>query len=442
MGNFLDGIERIDGAVCTCGKTHISVNTKIISGKAAADKIAETAKSLGGTKAFVLADCNTYKAAGEKVVNILSDAGFPYSSYVFENSHLEPDERAVGEAVMHFDTSADIIIGVGSGVINDIGKILSAMTGKKYMIVATAPSMDGYASASSSITRDGLKVSLGTRSADAIIGDTDILKNAPLHMLKSGIGDMLAKYISIGEWRIANLITGEYYCEEVASLVRGAVKKCIDNAAGLLGRDEDAVATVFEGLVIGGMAMAYAGVSRPASGVEHYFSHVWDMRGVEFGTPVDLHGIQCGVGTLYAARVYDKIRLMEKPDEQKALSYVSGFDFDGYRGKLSSFIGRGALPMIEAEKQDGKYDAEKHKKRLSRIIECWDEITETVNREIPPSSEIEALLDLIKAPKSSESFGVPEEELKMTFEATKDIRDKYVASRLCFDIGIIDEIEF
>ena len=50
---------------------------------------------------------------------------------------------------------------------------------------------------------------------------------------------------------------------------------------------------VFDGLVIGGIAMAYAGVSHPASGVEHYFSHVWDMRGLEFGTKVDLHGIQC-----------------------------------------------------------------------------------------------------------------------------------------------------
>ena len=103
---------------------------------------------------------------------------------------------------------------------------------------------------------------------------------------------MLAKYVSICEWRIANLITGEYYCETIAQMVRTALKKCVDNAEGLLKRDEEAIKAVFEGLIIGGVAMSYAGVSRPASGVEHYFSHVWDMRALEFGTNMDLHGIQ------------------------------------------------------------------------------------------------------------------------------------------------------
>ena len=53
-----------------------------------------------------------------------------------------------------------------------------------------------------------------------ILGDIDILKNAPLHMLKSGLGDMLAKYISLCEWKIAQLLIGEYYCETVAELIR------------------------------------------------------------------------------------------------------------------------------------------------------------------------------------------------------------------------------
>ena len=35
---------------------------------------------------------------------------------------------------------------------------------------------------------------------------------------------MMAKYVSICEWKFSNVITGEYYCERVAGLVRGAVK--------------------------------------------------------------------------------------------------------------------------------------------------------------------------------------------------------------------------
>ncbi len=430
----------IENSLCQCGKIHPEIKCEILIGSGKISEITQLIEKFKAKKPFILADVNTYAAAGERVCETLKNAEIAYSSFIFQDKHLEPDETAVGGAVMHFDTTCDIIIGVGSGVINDIGKILSVISGKKYIIVGTAPSMDGYASASSSMTRGGLKISLSTRSADAIIGDTDILKNAPLHMLKSGIGDMLAKYISIGEWRIANIITGEYYCEKVADLVRKALKKCVDNASGLLQRDEKAVEAVFEGLIIGGLAMAYAGVSRPASGVEHYFSHVWDMRGVEFGTPIDLHGIQCGIGTLYASRVYDKIRSIT-PDRQKALNYVKGFDFGDYATHLRKFIGLGAEAMIAAEETDKKYDPQNHADRLQRIIEKWDEIQLVINTEIPASCEIERILDTIKAPKSCADFGLNESELKMTFAATKDIRDKYVLSRLCFDLGIIDEID-
>jgi glycerol-1-phosphate dehydrogenase [NAD(P)+] len=98
--------------------------------------------------------------------------------------------------------------------------------------------MDGYASATSSMTVDGLKVSLPSKCADVIIGDIDVLKNAPMRMLQAGLGDMLAKYISIAEWKIAREIIGEYYCDRVANLIKQALKECVDNADGLLLRNE------------------------------------------------------------------------------------------------------------------------------------------------------------------------------------------------------------
>ena len=303
----IEKMHAMNGTPCPCGKPH-SFSADVVVGKGVVAQLPQFVNKFQAKKPFVLSDVNTYAAAGEKVCQILQEAGFPYRSYSFPCAALEPDEHSVGSAMMHYDTSCDIIIGVGSGVVNDIAKILSNISGKPYIIVGTAPSMDGYASASSSMTRDGLKISLPSRSADVIIGDTDILCQAPLHMMKAGLGDMIAKYVSICEWRISHLITGEYYCEDIAQLIRSALKRCTDNAAGLLKREEAAVQAVFEGLVIGGVAMNYAGLSRPASGVEHYISHVLDMRGAEYGIPVDLHGIQCAVGTVIAVTLYEKIR--------------------------------------------------------------------------------------------------------------------------------------
>lgn len=432
-------LQYLEKRPCSCGRAHTAHVEKLLTGKGVISRLGEVLHRYGVKKPFLLADCNTFAAAGEKVCNVLDAEAFSYSSYIFPDAHLEPDEKAVGSAIMHFDTNCDCIIGIGSGVINDIGKILSNIAGKKYIIVATAPSMDGYASATSSMSMDGLKVSLNSRCADVIIGDTDILKTAPERMLKSGLGDMLAKYVSIAEWRIAHIITGEYYCEQVAELIRKALKKCVDNAEGLLKRDETAIEAVFEGLVIGGVAMAYAGVSRPASGVEHYFSHIWDMRGLEFGLPVELHGIQCAMGTLQAVKLYERVKTLT-PNQDTAKAYVQAFSFDNWKEQLRAFLGSSAEAMIAQEERERKYDKATHPERFKIISKNWNEILRILQEELPSYRQLCRMLDTVGISRDLQTIGVSRETAMMTFKATKDIRDKYVLSRLAWDLGVLDEL--
>ena len=429
---------KISEKNCPCGKEHI-FSSEVVTGKGAVNKLPEILGEMNFKSAFIFADKNTYRAAGERVAEILEMAGIKIKKYIFAKEILEPDEANVGLAVMNFDPSCDVVIGVGSGVINDISKIVANASGKPYIIVGTAPSMDGYASATSSMTMEGLKISLNSKCADVIIGDTDILCNAPLKMMISGLGDMLAKYVSICEWRISHLITGEYYCEDIAKLVKDSLKKCVDSAEGLIKRDENAVKAVFEGLIICGAAMKFAGLSRPASGIEHYISHIWDMRGAEFKTPVELHGIQCAIGTLIAVSLYEKIKNIT-PDREKALSYAESFDYGKWCKDLRAFLGKGAESMIALEEKEQKYNKESHKKRLGIILDKWDAVISIIKEELPTSDELLELFSKIGMPKSVNEIGIDEDILPETFKATKDIRDKYVLSRLCWDLGIIDEI--
>lgn len=425
--------------MCSCGKIHNALIDDYLVQRGAIRKIPEYLKAYGAKKCFLLCDKNTYHAAGRQVEEVLALSGIPYSGFCYGDDIVSPNEESVGAAIMHYDHSCDFVIGIGSGVINDIGKILSKTAKTPYMIVATAPSMDGYASASSSMTRDGLKISLPSQCANVIVGDLDVLCQAPLKMMKSGLGDMIAKYTSICEWRISHLITGEYYCDEIASLIREAVRRCVENASGLLQRDENAVRAVFEGLVIGGVAMNYAGLSRPASGVEHYISHILDMRSVEFGTPEDFHGIQCAIGTLLAIRLYEKLRTIS-PNREKALSYVENFSWENWQTSLRSFLGKGAESMITQEEKEQKYNLESHKARLEIILNNLDGIIQIMDEELPSSQDLEKLLDTIEAPKTLEEIGISSELFPMIFKATKDIRDKYVLSRLAWDLGVLDEI--
>lgn len=163
---------------CNCGKTH-KHEADIITGAGVIKEIPEILKKYSAKKVYMVSDLNTHKAAGDKVCQLVKDAEIDINSFVFNKKFFEPDDSNVGLAIMHYTADCDVIIGVGSGVINDICKIVANVSNKPYIIVATAPSMDGYVSAASSTIRDGFKISLDSKCPDVVIGDTDILKNAP-----------------------------------------------------------------------------------------------------------------------------------------------------------------------------------------------------------------------------------------------------------------------
>ena len=115
-----------------------SAGISLLLGKDTVRRLPATLKARGMARVFLLADKNTYRAAGERVHALLTDAEIAVSSYIFESDHLEPNESAVGLATMHFDPTVDAVVGVGSGVINDISKIVANVSGMPYIIVATA----------------------------------------------------------------------------------------------------------------------------------------------------------------------------------------------------------------------------------------------------------------------------------------------------------------
>ncbi len=431
-------MKPFETITCACGRIH-RVSLRSLTVEAGATRaLPRVLRELGATRPFLLADAHTFQAAGEAVTEALRAAGLPYTLFVFSESPT-PDERAVGEAVMHFEPACDAVVGIGSGVINDIGKILAHTASRPYVIVATAPSMDGYASATSSMELGGLKTSLPSKCPDAIIGDLDVLAHAPLDLRLSGLGDMLAKYISICEWRISAAVNGEYFCPFVADLVRRSLSACVENAQGLLAGDSDATRAVFEGLVTGGAAMAYAGCSRPASGVEHYISHIFDMRALAFGLPASTHGYQCAVGTLLALRLYEELETVI-PNRTTALAAVEAFDYECYRSRLRALLGKGAEAMIRLEEKESKYDKAAHAARLDVILSKWTDILTIIREELPAYESLLSLWRSLGAPATVAELGIPDDCLGDVFEATRDIRDKYVLSRLVFDLGLTERI--
>jgi len=429
------------GYDCACGRHHQMKMDYIKIGSGAIASIPEGLAAMGAKRPFIVCDVNTKAAAWDKVKAVLEQANIPYTFFCFPMKEVEPDEHAMGSMVLAFDPACDCVLGIGSGVINDSCKVLAHAMGRKQMIVGTAPSMDGYASSSSSMVINGCKVSLINACPAAIICDIDIIKDAPMRMLHAGLGDMLAKYIGLCEWRMVEIINGEYRCENVAALMRASVDKIVANAPGLRRRESAAVQATVEGLVLSGIAMSYAGSSRPASGLEHYFSHLWEMMALERGVPYELHGIQVGIGTLLGLRVFDMIRTMT-PDKEKALAFVENFDAEKWEAEMRRIFGSAGDELIRQEYEIlHNNDKAAHKERLERIIAHWDEIQQIIREELPETEKIVALMREVEAPMVPADISINNQDTNDAFHYARNTRNKYLTSSMLWDLGVLYDIQ-
>lgn len=284
---------------CSCGKHH-SVGIKtILCGSGVINSLGSTVAELKAKRPYLLFDKNTFEVAGKTVLDQL-----PGCHYHVYGPQPVPDEACIGAAMFHLDPADDLIIAVGSGTLNDTARFLSSRLKIPYIIVCTAPSMDGYASTVSPMIIGGRKITLDAVYPTAIIADIDILKNAPMDMLQAGFGDIVGKYTALADWTLAKQLEGEYFCPESFALMQRAVQRCVENASGLKERDEQAVLYVTEALILSGIAMGLVGNSRPASGAEHHISHYWEVELLSEKKPHPLHGNSVGVGAIISATLY------------------------------------------------------------------------------------------------------------------------------------------
>jgi len=439
----LNELIQPEGHECACGRKHDTGLQFLRIGQGVIDAVPEALAFLQAKKPFLVADHNTWKAAGEKVAGILTKNQIPFSSYIFPASrgHIEPDEAAVGSIAMAFDPSCDILLAVGSGVINDCCRVMAHATGKKHMVVGTAPSMDGYASNSSSMIVDRIKTSVYARCPQAIIADIDIMKNAPMRMLWAGFGDMLAKFNALCEWRISHIATGEFYCENVARLVRASVKKIWENADGLINRAPQAVEAVVEGLILSGVAMDFAKISRPASGLEHYFSHLWEMEALRNGQHADLHGICVGVGLCLTLPMYEHLIGMI-PDKQRADAAFAAFSQQDWEQEMKAIFGDSADNVIECEKKWGKNTKAVHEKRLQNLLDNWDGVIAAIREELPPAGEVRAKMEQMGMPVKPQDLGYDQAAARRAYIGSREIRDKYLLSSMLWDLGLMKDERF
>ncbi len=318
---------------CKCGRKHTTAIRDIRIASGLVSQVGYILKENRFPKNLLLvADKNTLKAA-DGIIDSLADFNLEYKIYddmrVAEMKHMEKIE----ELIKNRDIA---ILSVGTGSINDPCRLAAARQNKPLCIFATAPSMDGFASYSSPIVAGGFKSSYPAKSPEVIIGDTKILASAPCELKSAGFGDMIAKYIALVDWQISTLLTGEYYCEKIATLTRTAVDELMALADKVTANDEYTAGKIFEALLKTGIGMSFSQNSRSASGSEHIIAHLIECIELRENKVPNLHGEDVGVCTLEMLKYYNA--LAENPEIDTKEESVNLEDVYSFYGEMADDV--------------------------------------------------------------------------------------------------------
>jgi glycerol-1-phosphate dehydrogenase [NAD(P)+] len=273
----------------------------VLIGHGVLEEISTVCKHLGvGKEAIIVTGVHhTRKIAGEKVLELLSEAGYEVNLVEVRSISGESIEE-VKEAAK--ETKTRFVLGVGGGTIIDTGKIASFELGIPFISVPTIASHDGIASPRASLKdKDrGYPVSMQAHAPLAVVADTAIISAAPYRFTAAGCGDLLANYTAVRDWRLAQRMRNAEFSNYAAALSEMTANMIMANVKEIKKKDEKSAWTVVKALVSSGVAISIAGSSAPASGSEHKFSHALDM----IAEKPALHGEQCGVGTIMMTHLY------------------------------------------------------------------------------------------------------------------------------------------
>lgn len=415
----MDINKILSGVVCECGKHHTCSIEKVYIEKGAVSRLSELCERYNNI--IVVADENTYAAGGDKVLKALSDK--TVEKVIFDGKTvLIPNEKAI-ERVNENLGDAEIIIALGSGVIQDLCKYVSHFSGIPYIDVATAPSMDGYASDGAAMILKGMKETVKAGLPKAIVCDVDILKNAPLEMIKAGYGDIIGKYSALCDWRLANIVNGEYLCEYIYNTTAEMVEKTRALAKGLIERDEESIAALMEALVVVGIMMSFAGSSRPASGSEHHLSHFFEIVGIVRGEDYFPHGIDVAYSAIVTASIREE--LMETPFPKKKFSLTR----EEYIQKMKRIYGPVADGCIALQDKVGNYATDKTEIYLKAESEI-----KRLFKSTPTSWEIEGMLRLVGLELSDFHKKYGTEKINDAISYAKDLKDRYSVLWLYYEL--------
>jgi glycerol-1-phosphate dehydrogenase [NAD(P)+] len=376
-----------------------------------------------GRSVWPVADENTWCVAGEELTNALRDSGIvQLPPFIFPGSpvlHAQIDHSYTLAAVMPENC---IPVAVGSGTINDLVKYAAALKNARYLVIPTAPSVDGYTAFGAALTMDGFKKTMPCSAPLAIIADPVVLETAPLEMKAAGYADLMAKIPAGADWIVADFLGLAPIRNDVWAMIQHPLRSWLETPS--------VTTRVFMGLAATGYAMQMCRDSRPASGAEHLLSHIWEMEGFEAS-----HGFKVAVASVGITMLYEKLlefdanalRRMSRPPQTR-----NERETEIHRLLSRNCYGSSVLQVALDKFLEDKALLE----RREILYAGWDTLRTRIAGQLYSSMELKEMFDSVNAPVTPADIGMSRDQYSGAFARAQLIRNRYTVLDLVFELGL------
>lgn len=381
-----------------------------------------------GCRAIVIADPTTFKVAGSDVQKSLAAAGVALDEpHIFTAPDLHAEWTFVEELDAVLKNTDAIPVAVDSGTINDLTKLCSHHNNRRYMVVGTAASMDGYTSYGASITYKCAKQTFSCPAPLGVLADTAIIAAAPKELTASGYADLFAKVPAGADWIISDALGIEPLDKRSFSIVQDGLHDALGDPEGIRKGTVETIEPLVEGLMLGGFAMQALQSSRPASGADHQFSHLWNM---EHHTMADgrtpSHGFQVSIGLLASLAYYDQFLKSDIAHLDVESAVAAWPEWDEAERYARELYAGTDFPEIGVVETRAKYIDKDHlRAQLNLLKNNWTEIKARLEKQLVSFNEASRRLRIVGAPTLPEDIGLTRERMRASVIRAQHIRRRF-----------------
>jgi len=385
----------------------------------------------------LVADRNTYAAFGQSVEAALQARHLNLKTIVFDSPHVVPDEAFITQVLLQADQVERTYLAVGSGTITDITRFVSHRTRRPFISLPTAASVDGYMSPSASLVIGGIKQTVMAQLPLAVFADLGVLIAEPQPMIAAGYGDILGKAIALADWRLGNLLWDEPYRGDIAARVRDNLDKCVAATFEIGQASATGIEKLMASLIDSGLSMVDFGNSRPAAGSEHYMSHYLDMKLLQEERPAVLHGAKVGMCSMWAAKLYERLRWMNRAEATAAVQAAPVLDRAAEEVHIRAIYGSLADRMLIEQAPFLELSPEALSRLKQRVLDDW-EVIQSIASEVPAPEWFAGHLRQVGGATKPEELGLSNDEVQQAFLHSHYLRNRFTIRKLGKILGLVE----